>query len=184
MPLEGFYFEAAAEQAGSLCRWGQQAPFTARHGGFWQINCVRRNKDYGVCNCLKITVTLNVVEFQHPSVSASPVLSALEGRYNNNWLNFMCVCLCVGVCPPYLYSPKFKLEDIEAGGLGKDCREQLSTGLHLWRQYVVTTVQLKSHGAVSFLYCRCCRCFLEALSLWYVWCSEKTTTYSWVSFGL
>lgn len=38
------------------------------------------------------------------------------------------------VCPTYLNSSEFKLEDIWTGGLGKDCWEQFSAGLHLWRE--------------------------------------------------
>lgn len=36
------------------------------------------------------------------------------------------------MCSSHLNTSQFKLEDIGAGGLGKDSWEQLSTGLHLW----------------------------------------------------
>ena len=59
--------------------------------------------------------------------------------------------ICMYVWPPYLDSAKFKLEDIGAGGLGKDCREKLGARLHLWRgECLVIRVRLKLHVATFF----------------------------------
>lgn len=63
------------------------------------------------------------------------------------------------MCPSHLNTSQFKLEDIGAGGLGKDSWEQLSTGLHLWRgesALLVTNVQqtkrVKKIHSLNMLY--------------------------------